>query len=921
MRPCELLMSAFGPYGETAQIDFAKLGEQGLYLISGPTGAGKSSIFDALTFALYGKASGRYKKDEPGLLRSLYAEPERETFVELTFLFQGKLFRVRRSPDYQRPKKRGEGNTQHSAEAYLYDENGELLASKVRDVNQKIENLLGLDYEQFTQIALIAQGDFQKIIMADTAERRKIFQDIFRTGLYRRWQEGLQAKAAEWEEKYKELRRSLEQSLNTREAADRPEIERALAELGPEAVGLHLGTALDLLRQLVRQEEAAYEERGAALQDLQKRKEELGKQLERWQQAAACEAELELCRRNEMILSEKNAAVQAEAAEAQAAGSESLRIEEERKRLESSLEETQRLERELQKSSEREKAAAAAKEGGEKRATAARQALDAARKAGRELAGLEMQELQLQNKEKELNELRTAYKRYDAAVKEGRAKADAYIKAKKEAELAQKNYLELRTAFFDAQAGLLARSLQPGQPCPVCGARQHPAPAVLSADAPEQGGLQKAERAANAAAAAQAAAAAAAGHAHDEQEKASADFSARGRALYGEEEVGAICRAAARHKEELLQERQAVTARLSSLRAVAEKEAQWQQEVKTSEEKAPVLEKSLQDAATERSRLQGRRQAADENSKKLAASYGLSLAAGAAVLLQELQERAQALKEKFEAWEKEKQRCLQALTENRSKTKMLEERAKELGSYDAKAEQAAKEEQAEAEERLTALNDAKEKQFAVLNNNKKICRQLEKQREALEEARGNFSLYKGLSDTANGKLSGKQKLDLETYAQQAYFDQVLAEANVRLLQMTQGHYELERQESGKLSGKTGLELAVRDHYNSTLRSVKTLSGGESFQASLALALGLADVVQKEAGGLGLDALFIDEGFGSLDEGALQQAVQTLYELAEGRRLVGIISHVNGLAERIDKKIVVSKAGVGPHMSSTVRVEV
>ena len=713
----------------------------------------------------------------------------------------------------------------------------------------------------------------------------------------------------------------MEQSLNTREAADRPEIEKALAELGPEAVGLHLGTALDLLRQLVREEEAAYEERGAALQDLQRRKEELGKQLERWQQAAACEAELEICRRNEVILGEKNAAVQAAAAEAQAAGSESLRIEEECKRLGDSLEETRRLERELQKSSAREKAAAAAKEEGEKRSTAARQALDEARKAGRELAGLEMQQLQLQNKEKELNELRTAYKRYDAAVKEGRAKADAYIKAKKEAELAQKNYLELRTAFYDAQAGLLARALQPGQPCPVCGARDHPAPARLAPGAPDQSSLQKSEKEANAAAAAQAAAAEAAGQTKSAQEKALRDFCEQGKFLYGEEEAGAICRAAARHKEELLQERQAVTARLSSLQAVAEKEAHWQQEVKTAEEKAPVLEKSLQDAAAERSHLQGRRQAADENSKKLAASYGLSLAAGAAVLLRELQERAQALKEKFEAWEKEKQRCLQARTENQSKMKMLEERAKELGPYDAKAEQAAKEEQAEAEERLTALNDAKEKQFAVLNNNKKIYLHLEKQRDALEEAREKFSLYKNLSDTANGKLSGKQKLDLETYAQQAYFDQVLAEANVRLLQMTQGHYELERQESVKLSGKTGLELAVRDHYNSTVRSVKTLSGGESFQASLALALGLADVVQKEAGGLGLDALFIDEGFGSLDEGALQQAVETLYELAEGRRLVGIISHVNGLAERIDKKIVVEKAGVGPHTSSTVRVEV
>ena len=223
------------------------------------------------------------------------------------------------------------------------------------------------------------------------------------------------------------------------------------------------------------------------------------------------------------------------------------------------------------------------------------------------------------------------------------------------------------------------------------------------------------------------------------------------------------------------------------------------------------------------------------------------------------------------------------------------------------------------QERLSA---GRQQLYSSLSNNQRILDEAQAAAQRLQQAESELVLYKGLSDTANGKLSGKMRIDWETYVQMTYFDKILRKANVRLMQMTDSHYELERRTENGLKGKTGLELNVRDHYNGSVRSVKTLSGGESFQASLALALGLADVVQSEAGGIKLDAMFVDEGFGSLDDTALQQAVRTLYGLSGGQRLVGIISHVTELQERIEKKIIVTKElhSAGGFAGSSVAIE-
>lgn len=219
------------------------------------------------------------------------------------------------------------------------------------------------------------------------------------------------------------------------------------------------------------------------------------------------------------------------------------------------------------------------------------------------------------------------------------------------------------------------------------------------------------------------------------------------------------------------------------------------------------------------------------------------------------------------------------------------------------------------------LNGRRDKKNAAFTSNQEILRRVRERYADIAEVEGEYVWMKALSDTANGKLSGKRKIELETYIQMTYFDRIIRRANLRLLEMSGGQYELAREEEGDNQKKTGLGLSVIDHYNGSCRSVKTLSGGESFQASLALALGLADEIQSYAGGIRMDSMFVDEGFGSLDEEALAQAMKTLLLLTEGNRLVGIISHVPELKEKIDKRIIVTKERGKDGVGSRVRLSI
>ena len=286
--------------------------------------------------------------------------------------------------------------------------------------------------------------------------------------------------------------------------------------------------------------------------------------------------------------------------------------------------------------------------------------------------------------------------------------------------------------------------------------------------------------------------------------------------------------------------------------------------------------------------------------------------------IQEQRQQYQDLKEK----QKQAKDTLQKLQSEKeslvSAVKTMEEQLKEIGDI---PEEELREQHARLKVQKSEITEERKQVFSILNANREIFQKVQTGREEMSRAEKEYVWMKNLSDTANGSLNGKAKIELETYIQMAYFDRILIRANRRMLTMSSGQYELKREEeTGSRKEKAGLELCVIDHYNGTKRSVKTLSGGESFQASLSLALGLSDEIQSYAGGIRMDSMFVDEGFGSLDEDALEQALKALLQLTEGNRLVGIISHVSELKDQIDKKIIVTKQRTPEGVSSVARVE-
>ena len=1346
MRPQKLTISAFGPYAGKTEIDFSRLGDRGLFLITGDTGAGKTTIFDAITFALYGEASGNVR--EAGMFRSKYAGEEVPTFVELEFVYREKRYRIRRNPEYLRPKGRGTGYTMQKADAELSFFDGRQPVTRMREATRAVEEVIGLDYRQFTQIAMIAQGDFQKLLLAATQERGEIFRQIFHTGLYQEVQNRLRDAAKERWKEYDEIRRSISQYLSGAACEDSPEISLELESLRKVKFEGMVGRGLEILQELLEQDGAALEqmdvqlsgleekiqqedqllgkaehfrqmavlleEKRAALEEKREALEQAGEIREKALQSGAEEEELAVLirqaeenlkryhamekLREEMELQAVRIAGELEKREKAllCAGDLKLEIGEKKKEqetLETAGEERERLlhrkaglekqrqglwqQGELylemqveQESCEAEKEAAAAqekdlageletagqqvealrdrdallvgltgrREGLEKEKAeleACRMEWDEVRgqqvKAEGMLAGLTEQErtwkemlskLQeemrsLKNAEREEVEYRHGAKlqkqvledflghekRLKGYEKKRKKQQEDYSAASKEWERLRNVYYGLEQRFFDAQAGMLAEHLKEGEKCPVCGARHHPEPAVLAGEAPEKAALDEKKRelseaerkvekisgeirhlseqveeeegelrrigkeAAGVSAMEQEArrtGALTAGELAEmkrtlemhlkelqkEQERArekkerydavmqeAEDLEGRlsalgeqmkdlradvdslaGRSMAlgqqldvrlsrigevraeldagmesrevsaaadacsvcmgekaaaadacsvctgekaaaadacsvctGEKAAADACSACADEKEadreadcvcmdekvfgagaDMDERRKAALESASywlrkQIEAFAFREQQIRMELELRSrlsERRRKLEKKLE---TCRERIRGHESRLEilksrrmENRKQMEElllapgmpwgdSYGNAAELGEEELLrtvtggtqlldkeleeldgeiaenrrnrkrkkyleglipkleeemrqeeetvvradllltrldaerkhleeqkddlteiigeqtrEEMEGQAGEFREKLHFLQKEREEAEQNFRKCREELAALRAAVRELEVQMQSDEPLREEEIRERKQKLSEekalLSRRRAERYAAGKKNRDIYEAVSDRQQTMIAVEQEFVWVKALSDTANGTLTGKRKIELETYIQMTYFDRILRRANLRLMTMSSGQYELKRQEGGDgKREKAGLELNVIDHYNGTERSVKTLSGGESFQASLSLALGLSDEIQSCAGGIRLDAMFVDEGFGSLDEEALNQAVKALAGLTEGNRMVGIISHVAELKERIERKIVVTKQRSREGVGSCVEV--
>ena len=914
MRPICLELSAFGPYAEKTVLELERLGATGLYLITGDTGAGKTTIFDAVTFALYGEASGENR--EPAMLRSKYAAPETPTEVVLTFEYAGKKYTIRRSPEYDRPAKRGGGTTLQKAAAELTYPDGRVL-SKPKEVTEAVEELLGLKRSQFSQIAMIAQGDFLKLLLAPTDERRKIFRRIFKTEPFDRLQERLRDEAAKLTARCQDLqnaiRRETERITCGRDEileAELKEAKEGRLPFGEEAV--LVGKILDRdadreaavklkIEEMEKQQEAADRLLGqaeelaqtkAALSDAQKKLLEKSGALAELENAFLAEQEKEAERNAlaERIVSLSEKMPQYEALEARRAELWQKKQElEEKKHALAQRAETQNLLRRTLTDLKTE-LSALGDAGAQKEALLHKKEKISQRQAALEAFGKNLQAYEALSKQKD-----EAQKRYAAAVGE--------------ADRLRNEYNEKNRAFLDAQAGLLAGTLTEGTACPVCGSLSHPHPAAMPEGAPSQEALktakQSSERAESEARRASEKAGAAAEQAaakKEELERAASE-------LFGAALPASLSSAA----EEALSTLQTEAARAAAEFAQAEQALKRKHELEArlipeKEREADRLTAELSELEKETAALNSQISEKTSEAARIAEGLEFQSRREAGTHLAALKRQKEELQAAYEKAKSAYELCKGETDTLRGRADSLKSRLEGAPEIDRSAEQSKKEELTGQKQ---AANAELDELSGRLHSNRAIFSALKEYIAELTEADRTRSWRKALSDTACGTVSGKEKIKLETYVQMTYFDRILARANTRFMMMSGGQYELKRKtEADSNRSQSGLELDVIDHYNGSERSVKTLSGGEAFKASLSLALGLSDEIQSSAGGIRLDAMFIDEGFGSLDEESLGQALRVLQELSGAGRLVAIISHVAELKEKIDRQVLVTKQKYG-----------
>lgn len=1036
MRPLKLKMNAFGPYAAMEEVDFEKLGEKGLFLITGNTGAGKTTIFDAITFALFHRTSGTDR--EITTLRSDFAKVSEETYVELTFCHMGRTYRILRSPQYDRPKKTGQGFVTQTAKAKLFREPDTPIEG-VKQVNEAVEALLRINYDQFKQISMIAQGEFREVLYADTKKRGEILQKIFATEGYRKMAYIMDNRRKETFGQMQDTLKSIDQYF----AGIQYDKESELAEkvgglLGAqyqldekvavfeEAIALD-GKQIEIWKAELEKKHAAAVEREKNFTLIKATNELFVKYDKAKLEQELLEAKKEEICAEEMLLSKQKSAVyevypfRVNYLEAERAknDTEKLKNQEEGlwKQAEADVETQMTLLKEAEgrrsEAEEKQKEAIRIAESEQKY-----QKRDLLRKdvlmLEEKLRKASMEQKACSDKKCKLEEVLLQKKKRAEVISgsvEACAKAEQVcgklseqaqniwnildkeipktIKQKEVLKSLQKVFVQKRN-YFDtvsaeyqnlercleaSRAGILAANLESGKPCPVCGSVEHP----HRAEIPEHGVTEeelkafkniytKAESEKNTA--------------HEKAIQANSEYTVQ--VAHLQKDASAFMETAADQDIISIKERLEEIYK-DTCREKAEKETQWKV-LTTQKEEWKNLQVELEKGNEQLELL--RKQ---ENEKGKEAADIEAMLSNRRGQLQETGElpfadlkAAQQERERLEAEGKKILQAINAQTENVSKAKefaaekkaaveQLSEQVKKIiqeleskkalfenvlkengfteetvGQYFVSKEQILKKEacvkeyytkkavaesnlkvaeqdiqgkekldervaEKEARESKEEENLVQEKLTRLVNRKERNADSLQlimKQKKKAEKKLEELERYQNLSDLLNGRTTGKNKTSFETYVQMSGFDGIIRAANRRLLPMSGGQYQMFRHEDANAKGNIALNLDILDHYTGKKRPVNSLSGGESFMASLSLALGLSDLVTANAGGIRIDTLFIDEGFGTLDEKSLQDAIAMLQELSNSNKLIGIISHREELKQEISKKIQIHKTNKG-----------
>ncbi len=959
MRPLSLKMTAFGPFSGTEVIDFSALGENPLFLINGPTGSGKTTILDAICFSLYGKTTGDER--DGAQMRCDLASAEQLCEVSFDFELRGQKFQIRRVPEQQRPKSRGDGFTEQKPEAQLVEllaDGTEKLhvASKVTEVTRKIENMTGLSVDQFRQVMILPQGKFRQLLLAESAEREKIFSTLFQTRIYKQLENRLKEQSAS-------IRREREQCLQRQQGIlEGTEVE-SVAELEIETKVLQPKVAAALEQKLATE---------AALLALNKRLEQGKTLLRDFVQLAEVKTELQqLLLQHGLIETERERFAQA----LQAQQIRPVFVEKN-----SCAGEIERTEQKIIKAvltQEKAEKKLQLAEQNLKNIETINQEIDKQKKLQEQLTIYQKMCLRredLLNKQKFLQQkneicqqlqlLHEMEERLTVLQKlkfchEQQLKAQEKLKksetlGKELAQVYEKQSEEIKIlelAWHRGQATILAAELEDSQPCPVCGSIEHPSPAESDATVPDFKTLESSRKHLLATAEKHNVARDQFRELRGELQikKSQYDDLLRQFPEAEEDKINVVQDEMSRIqlnlqkyagtevsagkqlskdqlRAELVEAQQNLTALNTEIDLIDKDLPEQFRTARTLELSGEETTARIEQMEKQRDTLTSARQTAHGEVEASTARHK-ELSKGLTELKQQLKAVTQtfsaalkassfesgqqfeqallgeadfyALKKRLDDFTRQEQKLIGA--QEQLQTKLQGEAQPDLAPFEEQLQQLEGEKTA-AE---TVWKDLDNRRQVLESTHNKV---LETGRR-LEQLDSRYAVIGTLSDVANGQTG--QKISLQRFVLSVLLDEVLLEASQRFSLMSKGRYQLLRNEDRSKGNKaSGLDLLVDDAYTGKVRPVATLSGGESFMAALSLALGLSDVVQSHAGGIRLDTLFIDEGFGSLDSESLDLAIRTLVDLQLSGRMIGVISHVADLKEQIPLRIDVFSDRLG-----------
>lgn len=902
MRPIKLIISAFGPYADKCELDLSKLGQEGIYLITGDTGAGKTTIFDAITFALYGQTSGGIREQE--MLRSKYADKNTPTFVEMTFSYKQQIYTIRRNPEYWRPAKKGTGMVKEKAQAEFYPLDEQPLTG-IKEVNTAINELIGVDANQFTQIAMIAQGDFLKLIHASTKERSEIFRKIFNTKPYQQLQEKLKEHFNHLKKDFLLIDNSIKQYLDNIILPEN--IEYEFNPLLP-------AECLTTLEQIITKDTQTYEKLQQDFTNLEQKLQEntttinlatsqssLKDKINKYTVETTAKHGLLLNLQNKLSAIQKNYEDNIPILNLNIA-----KLTEELPKYQYITEQQQTLKLNQQALALKQQQISTI----DLELTKLTPKIENIKTTLNTLIDINVQieqahSAQQLNKQKlqDLIKLTSILEQYKQTFLVHKEKLTQLNELQTKQTTLNDLYNQQYYSFFAEQAGILAKDLQAHTPCPVCGSLNHPHLAKISNTAPTQTQLEATKADLDKLNQTIQNFRETVGELSGKCHNLFVEIKNQAEIILGKFTNITIVNDVQLKKQQLIDEQQQLDKQLQKLNILSKQQLSLNEELEQQLQRQTKLQ---QDLSTLNVTIAQEHTAIEVLNTEITTLTKTLLFANedeAKTKLTDYQKQQATLQNNLTIAQNDFNNTNQALIELNAKINSLRAQLSDK-EYDLVTLQQAQQQYQIAKQNLT---QQLQNLHTKITTNQQIKQNLTKQITQLNTKQSVYRNIQALYSTATGSIAGKERIMLETYIQMHYFDRILIRANTRLMMMSQGQYELTRTKSTEqLRSQTGLDLDVIDHYNGTTRSVKTLSGGESFKASLSLALGLADEIQSFAGGIQLDTMFIDEGFGSLDTESLNQAIKVLAKLSQGHKLIGIISHVDELKNKIDKQIQITK---------------